>query len=671
MEAHMTSIQDLGQRPLAVDFLDNHLQEYHPAFKDLPIRFDTVAQRYVPIPQVSVMHLNSGGHSAKAPNAEATPPARPVAGEVDSMSFWDRIFPKAMEKFKKDYPKEPDGREKHGYSMRKENWREVNTQLSKARSVYEGGTGRLGFIKSGARRILKNLQPTVKQGIKVVPEMDIVSPVLGAVEILLDAVKQAADVRDSVFAKLDTLQQSFEAIEVYTTMYPSDQNIKDASITLVATILKAIEDVIGYFTRNLFIKAAIAVLTGEQYQERLKKSLDSIETDSQSLLDQAQFTQGYLITVIWRSYPDTTRYLEMQQSNANLTNGLMDLLQENRRLFQANNALQYQNGFLQGQVQALSRPASPTPSITIREPSISQEELFILLDVPDIHQEDLDDIFWSRDRIATREQERAEQLINQHQFRQWVVAPTSARLLIHGDFGTGGELQDSSALSVFVATFANVMRQATAAPVPSSNQSGQFCSLVFFCGLHTRAFHDFVGPGWMARSLVAQLLCQGIAFDMTGLEDDVDLGSVCGDSSSDDVMVLCDLLIWLVRRLPPDVTLFCFVDGAIFFERPDYALAAGYVLRVLLDLAEEDEDGSEGPRCRVKVLITSPIATRIVRGYYAFAEGENLISTEGLTGVNGLSKWRLEREVGDELQQAAQGQDDESSAEGNRSYGRV
>ncbi|RYC56378.1 hypothetical protein CHU98_g9834 [Xylaria longipes] len=566
------------------------------------------------------------------PGAAAAPPPRPITAEVDSMSFWDRIFPDSMKGFKEDHPKEPRGREEHGYSMRKQNWREVNAQLSRARSSYEGHTGRLGSLKSGARRVLERLQPPAKMVTKVVPENGHRLP---RVRCRRDTFR-SAEVRDAVFAKLYTLQQAFEAIEVFTTIYLGDQNITDASVTLVAMILKAVED-------TAVAKAGIAVLSGDQYQKRLKQSLDSIDTDSQPLLGQARFTNEYLVTIILRN---TTRSLEIQESNANLANGMMGLFQENRRLYQANNHLYYQNGFLQGQVQALSRPASPTSSAPPREPSISQEELFMLLDVPDIYQEDLNDILWNRDRIYTREQERAEQLINQHQFRQWVVAQTSARLLVHGDFGAGGELQDVSALSVFTATFVEVMRQAAAACAPSPSPSGHHCSLVFFCGLHTRIFHDFVGPEWMIRSLVAQLLCQGIAFDTTGLEDDVDLnGIVAGD-----VMVLCDLLVWLCRRIPPDVTLFCLVDGIIFFERPDYAYTMGYVLRDLLDLVED-----EGVQSRIKVLITSPIDTRIVRQYHAFINGENTISTDGLQGANGSSKWRLEREVDDKLRSASVG----------------
>ncbi|KAI0117820.1 hypothetical protein GGR51DRAFT_268516 [Nemania sp. FL0031] len=629
----MESPRDLGHRPLAADFIDTRLQEYHPAFRDPPVYFDPIAQRYVPSSPVAAMYPASRRTQL---GTLATSPPRPVTAEVNSMTFWDRIFPDAMRMFKKDHPQEPSGRESRGYSMRKENWRDVNAQLDKARRSYEGKKGSLGFLKLRTRKVLENFAYPAQIATKVIPNGDISSPVLGVIEILVDAIRKAGDTRDAVLTKVDNLQQTFEVIEVFTTIYPNDQNITGASIKLVSTILKAVEDVIGYFTEDQFKKAGIAILAGDQYQKSLKQSLDSIDDDSQSLLNQAQFSNAHIITQILRN---TTESIEIQER---MTNSMMDLFQE---MSKENKLLHYQNGFLQGQVQALSRPASPGSSDTPREPKISQEMLFTLLDIPDIHLEDLNHILWNRGRIHMREQERAQQLINQHQFRQWAIAQTSVRLLVHGDFDAGGDLQDFSALSIFTATFANVMREATADSA-SSFPTGRLFSLVFFCGLHTRIFHDFVGPKWMIRSLIAQLLCQGIAFDTTGLEDDVDINGVIAS----DVIALCHLFVWLCHQIPPEVTLFVLVDGIVFFERPDYAFEMGFVLRVVLDMVED-----ESVQSRIKVLITSPIGTRIVRKYYAFINGESTISTDGLQGVNASSTRRLEREIDEEIHSTSVG----------------
>lgn len=49
---------------------------------------------------------------------------------------------------------------------------------------------------------------------------------------------------------MEELEQHFGDIENYIKMFPNDDNIVKSSIDMVASILKAIEDVIGYYIRN-------------------------------------------------------------------------------------------------------------------------------------------------------------------------------------------------------------------------------------------------------------------------------------------------------------------------------------------------------------------------------------------------------------------------------------
>ena len=45
----------------------------------------------------------------------------------------------------------------------------------------------------------------------------------------------------------DSLEEQINDIEVFLTLYPDRQRIRDASIDLVVSIMKAVEDVIGFF----------------------------------------------------------------------------------------------------------------------------------------------------------------------------------------------------------------------------------------------------------------------------------------------------------------------------------------------------------------------------------------------------------------------------------------
>lgn len=49
---------------------------------------------------------------------------------------------------------------------------------------------------------------------------------------------------------MEELEQHFGDIENYIKMFPNDDNIIKSSIDMVVSILKAIEDVIGYYIRN-------------------------------------------------------------------------------------------------------------------------------------------------------------------------------------------------------------------------------------------------------------------------------------------------------------------------------------------------------------------------------------------------------------------------------------
>jgi hypothetical protein len=95
-----------------------------------------------------------------------------------------------MDRFKAIEPNKPkDQLKKSGnnYSIRdKTTWKNVYTQLQKAREVYDGDKkGFWGQCKRGKRWIIDHSGP-VRQVTKFVPDLDYVSPVLAAVEVLLD-----------------------------------------------------------------------------------------------------------------------------------------------------------------------------------------------------------------------------------------------------------------------------------------------------------------------------------------------------------------------------------------------------------------------------------------------------------------------------------------------------
>jgi hypothetical protein len=209
-----------------------------------------------------------------------------------------------------------------------------------------------------------------------------------------------------------------------------------------------------------------------------------------------------------------------------------------------------------------------------------------------IESQDMEHIKEREERISIRQRARTEHLVHARQFREWIVAPSSSKLLIHGDFFG---IRHLSALSVFCSTLAQALR---ARP--------RFLAAVFFCSLHADFDDPYGGPRSMLMGLVAQLLLQH-DFDTARLHDDVDM-SWDEHGEQPAVADLCALLAWLVRRLPGEMTLFCIVDGVKAFERDDCCEEFVDALAFILDLTIDE---TVAPT--VKVLVTSPVRTAEVR----------------------------------------------------------
>lgn len=100
------------------------------------------------------------------------------------MTFWDSMFPEAMDALAET--PEPEKRSRTRYHIREEQrWDAVYDKLWAARAKYTRSSGLGGKLKSVRRKLADNIQ--IVAGImKFIPDVDYVTPVLGVVEILLD-----------------------------------------------------------------------------------------------------------------------------------------------------------------------------------------------------------------------------------------------------------------------------------------------------------------------------------------------------------------------------------------------------------------------------------------------------------------------------------------------------
>lgn len=215
MEPLRPSIPDLRRQGLAVDFIENRLDGYHAAFATPPSRYDPDIGMFViytqkprpasPLPACSINgHSNLPAQTTPAASTTAvtmtpavpttsttdryTLPKRPLAEPAEVLKFWDSLFDRAMDKFKATHPKEPEEISIKCHSIRnKSKWTDVYDQLEGAKQGYcniDKGF-RAGFRKV-YRKFADHAATPLQGAVNFVPDIDYVTPVLGAVQILLE-----------------------------------------------------------------------------------------------------------------------------------------------------------------------------------------------------------------------------------------------------------------------------------------------------------------------------------------------------------------------------------------------------------------------------------------------------------------------------------------------------
>ena len=260
---------------------------------------------------------------------------------------------------------------------------------------------------------------------------------------------------------------------------------------------------------------------------------------------------------------------------------------------------------------------------------MNQEALRRFIDISEIDLEDIAAILDMKGYFPLREQAQAEHIIQTTQFRQWMVAPVSTKLLVHWEPRPSKIIGNVSPLSMVCCIMAEALRS-----------QEQFLPLLWFGGkhVHREEIGDGRGPNAMVRSLIDQLLRQS-DFDMQLFPNIVDT------TSSKD---LIELLTWLIRQLPGTLTVCCIIDGVVLLEREEYTLEAFPVLRKLVELVSDDSVVAP-----VKLLFTSAGSTIDVRAAF---EAEELIMNVGALCRPGSvsSEVRMARELGVSLQSGDQ-----------------
>ncbi|KAL8295924.1 hypothetical protein RB597_009043 [Gaeumannomyces tritici] len=562
------------------------------------------------------------------PSSPCPPLPRPEVPVMDELTFWSQIFTGAMESLKTQHPVEPKDRFESGFSIRQlESWGEINAKINQAQYRFNDTTGVLGVIKKATRKVADNA--FYAQGaVAFVPEFDYSSPVLALVKVLLKAAKTTSTLRHKLAQSLEDLEQSLGDVETYLNMFLGDVNIFKASVHLVAATFHGVENLIGYYIRSQVSRGASAAVSGDEYQRDLVLSLEQIKASSQQLIHQARNSHMHMDKqthdVVHQEFAkqSATAYAYHRESvqstekiAAECTNFLVELLG------QYNAKINSRIDMLGIQIQEQIRAASPV--IIVHPPQrMAHERDDIMIRYPPlpggVEKNDMEYVLSIQHRLPKTDCQRAGQLVAQLLFQMWMTHPSSAELLVHGDLQVQGQQLHVSGVTLFCANFVRTI----AALPPAANLSAVF----FFCGRHSSPSEPTAGGLGMLRCLVAQVF--GILAQRRGPGIPIDFNSTLGPDQmmSGDIAQLGQLFLRLVSLLggsgggggggaAPFTTLFCVIDGIMYYERDEFRAETEQVLELLLCMARMDPLQMLGG-CIFKLFITSPAPTRAVRSMF-------------------------------------------------------
>ncbi|KAF5644914.1 hypothetical protein F52700_2395 [Fusarium sp. NRRL 52700] len=602
-------------------------------------------------------HNQDAGGSTEQPGEHGNPDILPDSTTKDSdrRPFWEEMLPEAMEQLKvtRDEPKRLAGTTRSIRDLK--GWVDIVNVLEKARANYYDYSGFIGFWKRSAHKMADNVDEG-KRLLSLLPNTDYSSVIhskrtakireeiesslrqfrekLEDVESIVAVYEKEEDIVAAAKKVLSSMLQAIEDIIDYywakkgkkmlLSMWQADSYKADLTGCLEelnSSSARLMEKAnIGSFRelRSVNIKASEGIDKLKQLQldqmkiVREQRRLADAQSDMNKSGRKMAAEQQRLASANKRNAAANEKHAAANMLNAktasNATNAFMDLIQEYRTNLTALEEQKRENARLAVKYTRLHTQLEAERSRSRdRRPwagpaRLSQAQLLRILnmnldfDLSAVDKVDIAQISDSAALVNRRDQGRAEHLVENAQFKQWVVRTNSTELLVHGHMKPSRT--NITPLSLF-----------SAAMVRNLRQVDRFCAVSFFCGQHIDLDDPLAGGIGLIKSLTVQLLHQH-SFD------DADLDKVAQEVNlpllkrgDEDVEELCQLFSVLVRRLRSDTTLFCVIDSVNVYEDEDM-MQEMYVEKVLFEILQLTGD----PRVKthVKILLTSPTDTNTI-----------------------------------------------------------
>ncbi|KAF5591405.1 hypothetical protein FPANT_5680 [Fusarium pseudoanthophilum] len=636
------------RRQPCLEFIQERLFEFHEAFSNPDVRFSTARGRFEPM-----THNQDAGTGTEPPGEYEIPDILPdtTTKHSDRRPFWEEMLPEAMEELKstRDEPKRLIGTT---HSIRGlKGWVGIVNVLEMARANYYDYSGFIGFWKRSAHKVADNVDEG-KRLLSLLPNTEYSSVIHCVFDIVFDAAKRTAKIREEIESSLRQFREKLEDVESIVAVYEKEEDVVTAARKVLSSMLQAIEDIINYYWAKKGKKMLLSMWQADSYKADLTGCLEDLNSSSSRLMEKANIgsfrelravnikasedaqsemnksgqkmaaEQRRLASANERNATANKQNAAANMANAttasNAMNAFMRLSQEYLTNLTALNEQKRQNARLAVKYTRLhtqleaERSRSRDRRPWVGPPRVTQAQLLRILninldfDLSTVDKVDMTEISSSAALVNRRDQGRSEHLVENAQFKQWVVQTSSTELLVHGHMKPSRT--SVTPLSLFSASVVRNLRQVD-----------RFCAVAFFCGQHTDLDDPLIGGIGIIKSLTTQLLHQHNF-------DDADLDKVAQEVNVpllkrgvEDIEELCQLFAVLVRRLRSDTTLFCVIDSVNVYEDEDM-MQDMFVEKVLFEILQLTGD----PRVKthVKIIFTSATDTNTI--WKAFKEKDVL-----------------------------------------------
>ncbi|KAI9823115.1 MAG: hypothetical protein M1826_000266 [Phylliscum demangeonii] len=524
-------------------------------------------------------------------------------------------------------------------------WRDVLEEAEKARLEYvAAGKGVTGLLRKVFRALGDN-EPQLSPLLDLIPNDKYLSLLYGGLKLIFAAAKKMAEKRSLILESLEEMPDTVETAYRARQLFRSDQQLIQLATELHYALLDAIDCMISWLLEKAWKKQLKAVIHPNQYgtivDSQLRRvrdrvtalrahvellnmrnnaksvaSLERIEPQISVLRQigtetavQTRETAAYTREAAAQARETAARAQEtashtretaaqareihvgvgnveraMNEMKLQQTAGLASqngmfktlldqVLKAQWQIDAQQQALQTQNKVIQHLADEVAAAASKQVQGQQVECYATVPQLLELLMVDSAAA--ADDLHYVVVQGQADEQApaTARSLLSQPRFQDWLVGPDSGCLFVDG--------HDERHALDRVTPFTRL----SAMLVLSLHQAARALPLSLACGLHAGAHDAVAGPAGLLRSLTSQLLLAAAA------HTDFDLRFVHSRDyyaglERHEPRHLLHTFEQLLRQLPPDLVVFCLLDGLLFFDRPGWRPALALLLPRLAALAD-------------------------------------------------------------------------------------